>query len=68
MISKIDYYSIKTINRIKNISSEQIQRAQIAAYFGRHDEAEDLLRSEDRIDLATEQRQVLGFLNHLKLT
>ena len=55
-----DYYSIRMINKIKNINNEQVRRANISAYFGRHDEAEDLFRSEDRIDLATEQRKTLG--------
>ena len=60
VIHIIDYYSIKTISKIKNINNDQIRRAHIAAYFGRQDEAEDLFRAEDRIDLATEHRKLLG--------
>ena len=43
-----DYFTIQIIKRIKNYKDDQVKRAEIAAYFGRHDEAEELYRSIDR--------------------
>ena len=39
-----DYHTIKIISKIKKIQNLQVQRAHIAAHFGRHDEAEELFR------------------------
>ena len=55
-----DYHTIKTISKIKKIQNSHVQRAHIAAHFGRHDEAEELFRAEDRTDLATEHKNILG--------
>ena len=55
-----DYFTIQIIKKIKNYKNDAIKQAEIAAYFGKHDEAEDLYRSIDRIDLATEHRRILG--------
>ena len=55
-----DYHTIKTIVKLKKITNRHVQRAHIAAHFGRHDEAEELFRAEDRTDLATEHKKVLG--------
>ena len=69
-----DYHTIKIISKIKKIQNLQVQRAHIAAHFGRHDEAEELFRylpitsrslhvkfrAEDRTDLATEHKKILG--------
>ena len=36
-----DYFTIQIIKKIKNYKDDAIKQAEIAAYFGRHDEAED---------------------------
>ena len=43
-----DYFSITRIKKIKNYKNEEIKRAEVDAYFGRHDKAEQQYRSIDR--------------------
>lgn len=55
-----DYTGIQFIKRLANIHSDQIKRAEVAAYFKDFDEAEKLYLEADRRDLAIALRELLG--------
>lgn len=55
-----DYQGIQFIKRLKKLDSEPKQRAEVAAYFNRFDDAEKLYLEIDRKDLALELRMKLG--------
>ncbi|CAM9187816.1 unnamed protein product [Chrysoparadoxa australica] len=56
-----DYASIQFVKRIQGLPDRIKQRAEVSAYFERHDEAEVLYREIDRRrDLAIKLRQQLG--------
>ena len=55
-----DYPGIQFVKRLQNIQSKSIQRAEVAAWFNRFDEAEKLYLEDDRRDLAVNLRRRLG--------
>jgi WD repeat-containing protein 35 len=55
-----DYYGITFVNRIQNMDEKGKQKAEIAAYFKRFDEAEQIYKEMDRKDLILDLRVRLG--------
>jgi len=55
-----DYPGIQYVKRLSGLGERMKQRAEVAAYFQRFDEAEAILREIDRKDLANELRIRLG--------
>ena len=55
-----DYQGIQFIKRLQKLDSQPKQRAEVAAYFSRFDDAEKLYLEMDRKDLALELRVKLG--------
>ncbi|CAM9413586.1 unnamed protein product, partial [Phaeothamnion confervicola] len=54
------YAGLRLIKRLRLLSDKMKQKAEVAAYFGRLDEAEALYRETDRKDLAVGLRQRQG--------
>jgi len=55
-----DYQSIQLCKRLQLIDDKNKQRAEIAAFYGRYDEAEALYRKMERRDLAIQLRMKIG--------
>merc|ERR1719281_1711489 len=55
-----DYQGIQLVKRLKLVDDRMKQKAEVAAYFQRFDEAEQLYREIDRKDLAIDLRVRLG--------
>uniref|UniRef100_A0A8C8VI58 WD repeat-containing protein 35 n=1 Tax=Pelusios castaneus TaxID=367368 RepID=A0A8C8VI58_9SAUR len=55
-----DYQGIKFVKRLGNLQSESMKQAEVAAYFGRFEEAERMYLDMDRRDLAIGLRIKLG--------
>uniref|UniRef100_A0A8C0LQI9 WD repeat-containing protein 35 n=1 Tax=Canis lupus dingo TaxID=286419 RepID=A0A8C0LQI9_CANLU len=55
-----DYQGIKFVKRLGNLQSEPMRQAEVAAYFGRFEEAERMYLDMDRRDLAIGLRLKLG--------
>ncbi|XP_066091676.1 WD repeat-containing protein 35 isoform X1 [Saccopteryx bilineata] len=55
-----DYQGIKFVKRLSNLQSEVLKQAEVAAYFGRFEEAERMYLDMDRRDLAIGLRRKLG--------
>jgi WD repeat-containing protein 35 len=55
-----DFQGIQFVKRLKLISDKQKQRAEVAIYFKRFDEAESIFLKSDAKDLAIELRSRLG--------
>lgn len=55
-----DYAGIQFVKSLRLLNEREKQRAQVAVYFERFDEAEAIYREMDRTDLAIEMRQKLG--------
>ena len=55
-----DYDGVKLIQRLQNFDEKNKQKAEISAWYGRYDEAEDIYRTIDRKDLALDMRRKLG--------
>ncbi len=55
-----DYQGIQFVKRLRRLDDKQKQKAEVAVYFQRFDEAEALYREMDRKDLAIELRMRLG--------
>jgi WD repeat-containing protein 35 len=55
-----DYPGIQFVKRLANITNQTIQKAEVAAWFGKYDEAERLYLDVDRRDLAIGLRRRLG--------
>jgi WD repeat-containing protein 35 len=55
-----DYQGIQFVMKLQVLDDKAKQRAEVAAYFQRFDEAEQLYRDIDRKDLAIELRMRLG--------
>jgi WD repeat-containing protein 35 len=56
----VDYQGIQFVKRLRRLDDKVKQRAEVAVYFQRFDEAETLYRDIDRKDLAIELRMRLG--------
>ncbi|XP_062325717.1 WD repeat-containing protein 35 isoform X1 [Osmerus eperlanus] len=55
-----DYQGIEFVKRLGNLQSEAMKQAEVAAYFGRFEEAERMYLDMDRRDLAISLRMKLG--------
>ena len=55
-----DYQGIQFVKRLRRLDDKLKQKAEVAVYFQRFDEAEALYRDMDRKDLAIELRMRLG--------
>ncbi|XP_014880657.1 WD repeat-containing protein 35-like [Poecilia latipinna] len=55
-----DYPGIQFVKRLGNLQSEPMKQAEVAAYFGRFEEAESMYLHMDRRDLAINLRIKLG--------
>ena len=55
-----DYPGIQFVKRLQNVQNTSVQRAEVAAWFRRFDEAEKLYLEVDRRDLAIALRKRLG--------
>nr|XP_019940254.1 PREDICTED: WD repeat-containing protein 35 [Paralichthys olivaceus] len=55
-----DYQGIEFVKRLGNLQSEPMKQAEVAAYFGRFEEAERMYLDMDRRDLAISLRIKLG--------
>jgi WD repeat-containing protein 35 len=55
-----DFQGIQLVKRVKQLDDRMKQKAEVAAYFQRFDEAESLYREIDRKDLAVDLRVRLG--------
>ncbi|KAJ8290228.1 hypothetical protein GJAV_G00010260 [Gymnothorax javanicus] len=55
-----DYQGIELVKRLGNLQSESMKQAEVAAYFGRFEEAERMYLDMDRRDLAISLRIKLG--------
>jgi len=55
-----DYHGIQLIQRLQTFDEKNKQKAEISAWFGRYDEAEEIYRTIDRKDLALDMRRKLG--------
>ncbi len=51
---------ITTFQRLSQIQNESVKKGEVAAWFGRYDEAEKLYLEVDRRDLAINLRKKLG--------
>ncbi|KAG5463440.1 MAG: hypothetical protein BJ554DRAFT_7523, partial [Olpidium bornovanus] len=56
----VDYHGIQFVKRVQKFDDKLKQKAEIAAYFSRFDEAEKLYMKMDRRDLAIDMRVRLG--------
>lgn len=55
-----DYYGLQMIERMQNNDEKVKQKAEIACFFKRFDEAEQIYKDIDRKDLALSLRMKLG--------
>uniref|UniRef100_UPI00358FD466 WD repeat-containing protein 35 isoform X2 n=1 Tax=Myxine glutinosa TaxID=7769 RepID=UPI00358FD466 len=55
-----DYPGLQLIKRLHSLTGQKLKQAEVAAYFGRFEEAEELYLSMDRRDLALKLRTKLG--------
>ena len=55
-----DYQGVLFVKRLRKLDDKMKQKAEVAAYFQRFDEAEQIYRDMDRKDLAIELRKRLG--------
>jgi len=55
-----DYHGIQLVKRLRQLDTQMKQKAEVAAYFKRFDEAEELYSRSDRKDLALDMRMRLG--------
>uniref|UniRef100_A0A6V7J502 Uncharacterized protein n=1 Tax=Bracon brevicornis TaxID=1563983 RepID=A0A6V7J502_9HYME len=60
MVRCTDYLGIQFIKRLHTVHSDQLKKAEVAAFLGNYDEAEKLYLELDRRDLAITLRQKLG--------
>lgn len=55
-----DYQGVQFVKRLRKLDDKKKQRAEVAAYFRRFDEAEQIYRDMDRNDLAIDLQKRLG--------
>lgn len=55
-----DYQGIQFVKHLQKLDDKAKQRAEVAVYFKRFDEAEQLYHRMDRPDLAVDMRMRLG--------
>jgi WD repeat-containing protein 35 len=55
-----DYAGVLLIDKLNNLDEKVKQKAEIACFFKRYDEAEQIFKDIDRRDLALDLRMRLG--------
>ena len=60
MIKTEDYYGVQLVNNISKMEEKVKQKAEVACYFKKYDEAEQIFKDIDRKDLALNLRMRLG--------
>lgn len=55
-----DFYGIEFVKKLQHITSQEVRKAEVAAYFNQFEEAEKLYVDADRKDLAYQLRKKLG--------
>jgi WD repeat-containing protein 35 len=55
-----DYQGVQMVKRLRVLTDKQTQRAEVAVHFQKFDEAEQIFRDIDRLDLAVELRARIG--------
>lgn len=55
-----DYYGVQLIERLQNMDEKVKQKAEVACFFKRYDEAEQIFKDIDRKDMALALRMRLG--------
>ena len=59
-VNCVDYMGVQFVKRCRLLDDDKKQAAEVAAYFGKFDEAERIYREMDRRDLALQLRANLG--------
>ena len=62
-----DYRGVLFVSKVQSIADKNMQKAEIASYFKRFDEAEQIYKDVDRKDLALELRMRTGDWNKVAL-
>jgi WD repeat-containing protein 35 len=60
LAASFDYAGIQMIKRLRRLPDREKQRAEVAAFFRRFEDAEEIYLGSDRADLAVELRAQLG--------
>ena len=60
LVKTEDYYGVQLVNNIMRMEEKVNQKAEVACYFKRYDEAEQIFKDIDRKDLALALRMRLG--------
>jgi len=60
MVKNEDYYGVQLVNNISKMEEKAKQKAEVACFFKKYDEAEQIFRDIDRKDLALNLRMRLG--------
>ncbi len=55
-----DYNGLQLIKKLKNIEDDNLKKAEIAQYFNNYEEAEEILKKNDRQDLIVDMNMKLG--------
>lgn len=55
-----DYHGVKLIQKLNTFDERNKQKAEVAIWFNRYDEAEEIYKTIDRRDLALDMRRRLG--------
>lgn len=60
MVKNEDYYGVQLVNNISKMEEKVKQKAEVACFFKKYDEAEQIFRDIERKDLALKLRMRLG--------
>ena len=60
MVKNEDYYGVQLVNTISKMEEKVKQKAEVACFFKKYDEAEQIFRDIERKDLALKLRMRLG--------
>ena len=60
LIKTEDYFGVQLVNNISRMEEKSKQKAEVACYFKKYDEAEQIFKDIDRKDLALDLRMRLG--------
>ena len=55
-----DYYGVQLVNNISKMEEKVKQKAEVACYFKKYDDAEQIFKDIERKDLALKLRMRLG--------
>ena len=60
LVKMEDYFGVQLVNNVSKIEEKVKQKAEVACYFKKYDEAEQIFKDIDRKDLALNLRMRLG--------